>query len=463
MKTTSLTLRSLPAVALVAALTLTGCGTSSEGTAANGSSSGGSASATGGAANSSLPASTTAAGHPKTSVVKFSPSQELKESGSVSPRVVLAYDGGLLTIDSKTGAVINDVKQPGFLRLNNAGDGRHVFVTDGDRFRLFDAGIVAEKHGDHKHYYAGTPAMTDVIFEAQKAGHVVVHEGVTTLFADGTGKIQSFDHTKLSSGDVTTLDAQTESAHHGVAVLLEDDSLLTTQGTTESRNTVQVVKDGKVTAETKDCPGVHGEAAAESNEQGDVIVVGCENGPVIFKDGAFHKVNTDFAYARTGNAAGSDHSDVVLMDLKTDENAEHERPTQVALVNTDNAKLTTVELGSSYWFRSLARGPEGEGVVLTYDGNLNIIDQKSGKVSGKISAISAWTEHEDWQDAGPILKVSGRTAFVTDAAKKELKIIDLETKKVDQTVKLPHAAVEMAVVTGAPESPKSDDHAGHNH
>lgn len=432
-------LLSMASIALASTLALSACGPASNapGTMSNGA-----------APSASSPAAS--------STISYMASQKLKETSKVSPRVVLAYDGGLMTIDSSTGEVVNKVRHEGFLRLNNAGDGRHIFVTDGDQFRLFDAGITAEKHGDHHHYFFGTPKLSDAKFPAEKAGHVVVHDGATTLFADGTGEIKSFNPLKLASGEVPTLDAKTESAHHGVAVLLKNGNLLTTQGTTESRSAVQVLDGSKVVAETTDCPGVHGEAAAQSNDKGDVIVVGCENGPVIYKDGAFHKVETDFDYARTGNAAGSDHSDVVLMDLKTDKNAEHERPTQVALVNTTTGKLSTVKLDSSNWFRSLARGTEGEALVLTFDGDVVVIDEVTGKITHQIPAISPWTEREEWQEAGPILKTAGSKAYVTDATKKELKIIDLKAMKVERTVKLDKAAVEMAVVTGTPESSHAD-------
>ncbi|WP_271395615.1 hypothetical protein [Neomicrococcus lactis] len=50
----------------------------------------------------------------------------------------------------------------------------------------------------------------------------------------------------------------------------------------------------------------------------------------------------------------------------------------------------------------------------------------------------------------------GSKAYVTDATKKELKIIDLKAMKVERTVKLDKAAVEMAVVTGTPESSHAD-------
>ena len=64
-------------------------------------------------------------------------------------------------------------------------------------------------------------------------------------------------------------------------------------------------------------------------------------------------------YGRVGNQAGSASSAVVLGDYKTDPDAEHERPTRVALVDTRTAQLRLVDLPASYSSRSLARGEFG--------------------------------------------------------------------------------------------------------
>jgi hypothetical protein len=281
----------------------------------------------------------------------------------------------------------------------------------------------------------------------------VVHHGLTTLFADGDGSIQTFTSEHLKEGQPRTEQTSTDAAHHGVALKLADGTLLTTQGTEESRDTVQVKDGDEVIAETTDCPGVHGEAAAAPNQNGDVVVLGCEDGPVIYRDGAFHKVPVDGDYVRNGNLAGSEASPIVLADMKTDAEAELERPTQVALIDSLGDSLRTVELDSSYWFRSLARGPDGEAVVLTYDGELNVIDEQTGKITGEIPVIEPWEEHQEWQLPGPILKTAGSMAYVTDARNQKLVVLDLKAGEVVNEVDLQVAPVEMAVVTGHAGTP----------
>lgn len=88
----------------------------------------------------------------------------------------------------------------------------------------------------------------------------------------------------------------------------------------------------------------------------------------------------------------------------------------------------------------------GEALVLTYDGKLNVIDPESGKVSKKIDAISEWRENEEWQLPGPILKSVDGYAYVTDANKKELVVIDLFEGKEINRFKLDIKPTEMAVL-----------------
>ncbi len=408
------------------------------------------------------PSSSSGTAAPSTAKAKAGSNE--REVKTVQPRLVMSHDQGLTTIDTATGTVVDETQHPGFLRLSNAGDGRHVMVVDGDTFRVYDAGISSQKHGDHSHNFEFQPGMTDVAYPAKHAGHVVLHNGLTTLFADGTGDITTVDSAKIADPMAKAERAKTDAAHHGVAFELADGSLITTQGTEKSRSTIQVKKDGKVVAQTTDCPGVHGEAAAQPTAKGDVAVFGCENGPVVFRDGAFHKVPVKDAYSRSGNLAGGHEWPVVLGDYKVDKAAEQEHPTRVALIDTRADKLDLVDVGSSYWFRSLARGPHGEALVLTYDGSIKVIDPATKKVTSTIKAIEPWQEKKDWQEPGPSIKVVGYKAYVTDADRKKLVVVDLSAGSVAKTIDLPHVPVEIAVVNGKPEAPaEGGGHAGHQH
>ena len=143
--------------------------------------------------------------------------------------------------------------------------------------------------------------------------------------------------------------------------------------------------------------------------------------------------------------AGSENSPIVLGDNKTDEDADLERPTSVTLIDTRDYTVKKVDLEDSYWFRSLGRTEDGDGVVLTYDGFLNIIDVESGEVTDRIEVIKPWKEKDEWQQPGPILKVDGDIAYVTDAENKEFLMVDLKEGEVVTRTELDFAPVEMGL------------------
>lgn len=374
---------------------------------------------------------------------------QLTEVATIVPRVVLAHDGGITVIDSETGETVSETDLDGFLRLNNSGDGRHVMVTAGDRFLAFDAAVQSRAHGDHAHNYASDPSLTDIAYDEPEAGHVVVNQGLTALFSDGDGTARIVPTDQVAAGYRPAEGVVVDSGapHHGVAVPFEDGSVLITVGDEDNRQRIEYRDaEGEVLAHTDDCPGIHGEAMAAEG----AVVFGCQNGPVVFDGEDFRKVDPGTEYQRSGNLAGHADSPIILGDHKVDQEAELERPTEIALIDTRDASLHTVDLGSSYWFRSLGRGPAGEAVVLTYDGYLKVIDPETGEITRDIPAIAAWEEKDEWQEPGPVLRIAGDHAYVTDAENNELVVIDLTSGEEVARHELPVTPVEMAVADGKP-------------
>ncbi|WP_291473603.1 zinc metallochaperone AztD [Corynebacterium sp.] len=368
---------------------------------------------------------------------------------AAQPRILTTYDGGILTLDANTLDVIADEKIEGFNRLNPVGDGRHALVSTSKGFQLFDAGVWTEPHGDHSHSYATDPEFTDVVYSVDKPGHVVRHDGKTILFSDGDGKIQVFDSAAFlettGEGDAPEPTVTETEPHHGVAIEMSDGTLVHTEGTEEYRDTVVAVDaDGQETARSTGCPGVHGEAAA----QGEAAAFGCEDGLLVYKNGEFTKIQATEKYARTGNQAGSEESTVVLGDYKTDEDAELERPTKITLTDTAAGSTKVVDLGTSYSFRSLGRGPAGEALVLGTDGKLHVLDPESGEETAAWDVIDEWEEPIEWQDARPTLFVLGDRAYVSEPDTKELHVVDLSNGEVLASAELPEAPNELTGVTG---------------
>lgn len=369
-----------------------------------------------------------------------SSSTDTKSDGtaSASPAVavkeplVATFNGGLYILDGQSLKLAKTIDLPGFNRVNPAGDKDHVMVSTDSGFRVLDA---------------ARQALTDIEYKGAKPGHVVRHAAKTALFTDGTGEVNVFDPTALGSGKKPSGRTYTSAEpHHGVAIELADGKLVSTLGTEEKRTGALVLdRNNKEIARSEDCPGVHGEAAAKNEAVG----VGCEDGILIYEDGKFTKIDSPDDYGRIGNQAGSDASPVLLGDYKTDPDAELERPTRVSLIDTEKKKLRMVDLGTSYSFRSLARGPHGEALVLGTDGAIHVIDPDTGKIEKKIPVVGDWQEPLDWQQARPTLFVRGHVAYVSEPGRKALHAIDVETGKKITSVTLPKSTNELSgVVAG---------------
>ncbi|WP_181724274.1 zinc metallochaperone AztD [Nocardia gipuzkoensis] len=348
----------------------------------------------------------------------------------IADPVAVTHDGGIYVLDGTTLDLAETVGLDGFNRVNPAGDDRHLIVSTKEGFRVFDA-TAAE--------FTGTD------FPGPEPGHVVRHAGRTVLFSDGTGEVVAFDTADLADGEPKTSTYRAAAPHHGVAIELTNGDLVVTLGTADKRTGIVVLDRNRAEkARNEDCPGVHGEATAA----GEAVVIGCQNGVLVYRDGRITKVTSPTAYGRIGNQAGSDASPVVLGDYKQDPDAELERPQQVSLIDTVTGTLRLVDLGTSYTFRSLARGPQGEALVLGTDGRIHVIDPVAGTVVRTIPVIGSWQEPLEWQKPRPALFVRGGTAYVSDPATKQVHRIELGSGAKTATATLPGTPNELSGAVG---------------
>lgn len=371
------------------------------------------------------------------------PASSPDDAGSpsaASARVAVAHEGGILVLDGETLDTVADFEAEPFTRLNPAGDGRHVMVTMSEGFQVLDTA-------------AGTsdePELTDTIFEADTPGHVVRHADKTVLYADGTSDTTIFDTADLASADglpeVETI-AGIE-AHHGVSVVLEDGTFLTTVGNADGRNGI-VAKDaeGAEIVSSDQCPGVHGEGTAKD----EAVVFGCENGALIYQDGEITKVDApDQPYGRMGNAYVSETSPIVVGDYKDDIDAEGYLLSAVTLIDTEANTLEVVDLpeGVEYTFRDVVRGPEDLAYILSSDGAIHVLDPESGEITDSFPVVEAWEGPADWQDAHPAIVVAGNIAYVTEPAADSVHAVDLTTGEVLASTELDVTPNEIAPAAG---------------
>ncbi len=374
------------------------------------------------------------------STAPASSSESSASDAATGARVAISYEGGVLVLDGDTLDTVADFESEPFTRLNAAGDDRHVMVTMSEGFQVLDTAAGS----------ADDAELTDTIFEADTPGHVVRHADKTVLYADGTSDTTIFDTADLASADGLPEVEIIEGieAHHGVSVVLEDGTFLTTVGNADGRNGV-VANDaaGREIASSDQCPGVHGEGTAKD----EAVVFGCEDGALVYDDGSITKLDApDQPYGRMGNAYVSETSPIVVGDYKSDIDAEGYLLSAVALIDTEAKTLEVVELpeGVEYTFRDIVRGPDDLAYILSTDGSIHVLDPASGEITDSFPVVDAWEGPAQWQDPHPAIVVAGDVAYVTEPAADTVHAVDLTTGEVLVSAELDVTPNEIAPAAG---------------
>ncbi|MER7606474.1 zinc metallochaperone AztD [Nocardioides sp. NPDC127503] len=349
-------------------------------------------------------------------------------------RLAVSYANGIAVLDGESLEVVEEFETEEFVRLNSVGDGRNLTVTTSKGFQVLDT---------------RTPELTDLVFPADTGGHVVHHGDKTVLFADGSGETTIFETGAL--GDAGKLPGTTTwtapEAHHGVSIVLEDGTLLTTVGTEESRSgAIALEPDGadfKEVAVNDTCPGIHGEGTAAD----EAVVFGCEDGALLYRDGTFEKLQAPDEFGRMGNAYVSETSPIIVGDYNTDPDAEGYLLDTVTLVDTEKSTFKPVALpeGVEYTFRDVARGPEDLAYILATDGSIHVLDPATGKITDEFPVVKPWEGPVEWQDPHPAIKVNGDIAYVTEPASNTVHAVDLTSGEVTASVELSEQPNEIAV------------------
>lgn len=366
---------------------------------------------------------------------------DVREVGSPDPRAVITYDGGVLVVDAGSLEVLADISLDEPVRIAPAGDGRHVALNDVTGIRMLDTGTWTDAHGDHGHSYVADPALTDVAFPMSKPGHVVPHGDRTALFSDGDGTVTVLDPHEIAEGDPETEVVTLPDAHHGVAVVLEDGTLVVTEGTEEERRSIVAQSaDGDELARTDACPAVHGETAAQDEH----LVFGCAGGVVVYGEGAFTTVAAPDAEASIGTARGSEESPIVL----TNYTVEGDDTSRVALVDTVAGTMRLVELPAAYASTGLAMTDAGTALVVGTDGVLRAIDAESGEITGETPVVDEWEVPEDYLVPRPSVTVLGGLAWITEPAADTVHIVSLDDLAVIDSIGVPQTPNQLVVVSG---------------
>ncbi|MGI6878961.1 zinc metallochaperone AztD [Microbacterium sp. gxy059] len=353
-------------------------------------------------------------------------------------RLAVSIDGQVLVLDAASLEVVDQFDSEPFTRLNPVGDGRNVLVTTSEGFQVLDT---------------ATPELTDTVFAAEAAGHVVRHGGNTVLYSDGWGEttILPTDALLDSEGALPEVrQYEAEEPHHGVSIVLEDGTLLTTVGDESSRSGAVALEPHDDhyhdLASSNECPGIHGEGTAAD----EAVVFGCEDGALLYHHGEFEKLDAPDEYGRMGNAYVSETSPLVVGDYQDDPDSEGYLLDAVTIIDTAQHSSEVVSLdGVEYVYSGVVRGPDDLAYILGSDGSIHVLDPATGELVDEHPVIDAWEGPADWQDPHPSLETDGSVAYVSDPANDRVISVDLATGEIlAESEALPGTPNEMALNLG---------------
>ena len=364
--------------------------------------------------------------------------KDAKEVGAREARLALTHDGGIMIVNAETMDVIKDLPHSGKnLRLRETGDHRYLLVDSGKDLETLDLGSWTQAHGEHGHSKTKAPSLTGQKFTVKKAGHVSPNADHTLVFDDGDGSVDVFHTDDMFKDDAKPEKTVQLPPHHGNADMLEGGNIVHTVADKGHAHGIAIVdKTGKKISESTECPGTHGAAVAK----GGAMTFGCEDGTLLVKGGEITKIKAKDAFARMGNQYGSEESKYVFSDYKT---SEKDLADQVAIVDTEAGTMKTVKLPSPYAWRGIEFTDEGQGVVLTQDGNLHLINAEKASIEKTIKVLEPFKEPEQWEKPSPTVHAQGHWVYVTDPASKKLHAIETSVAKVMKTGDLPKAPNEI--------------------
>jgi len=373
---------------------------------------------------------------PAPAASESAPASQAAADVAPGSRVAVSLEGEVAVLDAATLEIIDTFPSEEFTRVNAVGDGRNVLVTTSEGFQVLDT---------------IEPALTDTVFDADAAGHVVRHGGKTVLYSDGWGETTIFDTDALLSSNGALPEVQqyeAEEAHHGVSIVMSDGTLVTTVGSADGRS-------GAVALEPHDdhyhelaisdqCPEIHGEGTTA----GEVAVFGCQNGALMFKNGEFIKLDAPDEFGRMGNAYVSEESPIAVGDYKNDPDYEGYLLNNIALIDTEAETYDVVSLGDvEFTWRGAGRGPDGLFYMLSTDGAIHEFDPATGEFTGEaFPVVDPWEGPADWQTPHPGLITAGDVAYVADVENQRLVSVDLTTGEIiAEGEELPSFPNEIAV------------------
>ncbi|MDZ5711028.1 hypothetical protein [Jeotgalibacillus haloalkalitolerans] len=356
--------------------------------------------------------------------------EEHAHGNETTARIAVGHENGIWILDSDHEEVVETLDLS-VSALSLSPDQRHIFVNDRENgvVKLLDSGVWSEAHGDHAHDYIENPVLSSYELKGDQPTHFVNHAGRTAIFDDGSGEINVYEDTALTTEEAPVPVATIQTVpHHGVAVPLSDGRNIVSYTPEENPQPLPegiaiYTTEGEKESTFSNCPGLHGEASGGSDET-ETVAFGCE-GQVLLYHPAENDI-TELALpdegARVGSLKGLSSSDYMIGNYSSEKDANLN--THVSLIDLKERTIETIDLGTEY-VGSMAMDEE-HAYVIGKNGSLFMIHLSTGEIESETAVIDpiAPSEGHGHGKPGPALALVEGIVYITDPATMTLNQVD---------------------------------------
>lgn len=315
----------------------------------------------------------------------------------------------------------------------------------GNQVSAIDSGITVDDHGDHGDIELTEPVLVDAVITGEKPAHFVEHGGKAAMFFDGSGLISLFDaHRWAHDGELATVEHDSGTAHHGVAIPWGDYTLTSVANADDEKKPrigLNVLDaQGNVIGDTHACPDLHGEATS-----GNLVIVGCGDG-VLIVSGAGEPQIEKLGYdglpeGKSTTFLGGVGMQYFLGNYGAD---------KVAMIDPSEATpFRLVDLPTRRVHFAVDPIRPKFAYIFTEDGKLNQLDVVSGEITRSLAVTEPYSMDGDWSLPRPRIAVAGDVVAVTDPNQSQLHLIDIASFTQARTVPVAGAPYNIVAVGGS--------------
>ncbi len=352
-------------------------------------------------------------------------------------------------LDAASGSELGRFDIGGFAALSLSDSGRTVFAVQGDKdtVQVISSGIALLDHGEHRDIEVIEPKLLPVVINGKKPGHVVTHGDDVAVFYDRGGKLDLFRESALIEGSADAASLDTTAPHHGVAVPLEKNILVSVPDMKAEvkaddlppRLGLRIVdRSGKQLGDVAACTGLHGEATSAR-----LVAFGCEEGVLVARPGGIDgpklemiAYGDDLPEGKVSTLLGGKSMQFFLGNYGED---------KVVLIDPDSSTpYRLVELATRRIDFILDPANLRNAYILTEDGKLHLLDVVSGKITRSATVTEPYSKDGHWRDPRPRLAVAGDRIAITDPRHSLVRMIDSDG--LEETATIPVEGQPFAIV-----------------